>query len=890
MKGLAKDFVKSNIPSSDGGFLRGFLGPLFENTLRENPVDRISDLSKTPLMSIWSAASPSAIHAALAIHAGLSELTFDMFRVDTGKDVLWAHQQHILNDLERACATQKLGDQLAVVYLQTAFCFAAGFGTVVDFNKASQYIRKAQELSHPLSGFFPNLLKITMPEMSHETTPTFTKVLCHHLKSERTFMADARLVVSTGTSQLPAGTQFNSYRKLQQWTAHRLKDESITQHRIQINPFPYLMNYLEVAIAFNDAESVSALASKRELLKGSAFGETPLIQAFRKGNRVIIESLTRHGAGMSATSKDGGSVLHWLLLLEDDIDLVCTMLKDCPHFHTLLECFASPRPLHVQWPVQLVGTPLSFAVSVGCLKTVRALLGLGAQPAARSFVADRDDGDSNLFSLTPIHLAVKFHRSRILQVLLAKEYSLLAARNRQFGDSVRLSKEDAFFKELHIPRTLSLSSPIERYIIRGTECTQELGKTIELIPFGLMELPSPNGQTALMKAIECNDLFVVTALLNKYPALGAQPFRDPGNTECYTFPLHFAAQVGSERDAEDATMIFEHLLRYHSNGLYAKDDFKRTALHLAVTGVSARVTSLILKAQTETSLNDSDHLGRTALHVAKSLANTLALLDAGASIDITDKDNLAPIHLMILANSQDCAKELVWRDARFDIGNNLYGTPLHCAVIKRSRPLIELLGEAGRVNAQNVSGPTALHLAVHSERLELVQFLIEKGADALLRDQKSSSSLDMALSCGEPAIVDAIVGTLPNLASLDEIFIPALHRACFEGQLSSIERFLCLCSKQQPLPNVNAAYCRTAPLLIAASSARVDVARLLLKFGANVNACGPKGDTPLLVACAFNQHVVPRGNGDRAVFCELLFKHGASLPIYQENAYTYPGY
>ena len=744
-------------------------------------------------------------------------------------------------------------------------------------NKASQYIRRAQELSHPVSGLLPRVLSVTAPGMPSESMPTFTQSICHYLKSERTFKSDAKILVTSGSPLLRSGTQFSSYLEYQQRTTPYEIRKYIGQHRMQILPVPTVMNHLEIAMTYDDEESVHALASYQELLEGSAFGDPPLVQAFRKGNYAMVKSLIDHGAEVGSVSKDGSNVLHWLFLLEDKIDAVCKLLRGGLNMHSIQKCFASSRLLHTQWPVQLAGSPLSFAVTVGCLKAVKALLGLGASPVARSFALDSDDDESNIPPLTPINLAVKYHMSEILRVLIAKVYRLSGPWTNRAEQITKIFNQRTFFQELNLPRTLSYSSIIERYAIHDIKHVREVEKTIEVIPFQLIELPCPNGQTALMQAIDCNDLSIVTALLKRYPELGSQPFEDPSAKGCYTFLLHFAAQVGSERDAEDAISTIEYLLNFHINGLYAKDDLRRTPLHLAVTGNSARITQWILESYKKDGLNEIDHLGRTPLHIAGSLANTIALLDVGANIDIIDKHGLTATHLAALTGSEVRAKELVLRGARLSSNNNKYGTPLHCAVLKVSRPIVQILGLKELIDIQNVYGLTALHLAIRVERLDLVQLLLEKQANVLLMDQDGYSSLDVALSCERPAIVEAIVSSLPDSAHLNGIFVAALHVACSHGKVDSIGRFLAICQKRRYPVDVNTVHDGRTALHVVAKSVQVDLARVLLKFGADVNARNKAGCTPLLIACNSNQRGDLRDHDDRAGFCSILHKHGASL-------------
>lgn len=66
------------------------------------------------------------------------------------------------------------------------------------------------------------------------------------------------------------------------------------------------------------------------------------------------------------------------------------------------------------------------------------------------------------------------------------------------------------------------------------------------------------------------------------------------------------------------------------------------------------------------------------------------------------------------------------------------------------------------------------------------------------------------------------------------------------------------------------------PLMEAASAGHVDIIRLLISHGADVNAQSSTGNTPLMYACA---------GGHVAAVKELL-THGANVEDHNENGHT----
>ena len=83
-------------------------------------------------------------------------------------------------------------------------------------------------------------------------------------------------------------------------------------------------------------------------------------------------------------------------------------------------------------------------------------------------------------------------------------------------------------------------------------------------------------------------------------------------------------------------------------------------------------------------------------------ALTVLLLDNGAAVDARDERGYQPLHVAVSANEVACAKLLVWAGAPINAVGNDFLTPLH-------------------------------HVASTSGNMELVEVLIEHGADVQVR-------------------------------------------------------------------------------------------------------------------------------------------------------------
>ncbi len=169
--------------------------------------------------------------------------------------------------------------------------------------------------------------------------------------------------------------------------------------------------------------------------------------------------------------------------------------------------------------------------------------------------------------------------------------------------------------------------------------------------------------------------------------------------------------------------------------------------------------------------------------------------------------------------------------------------PLMMAVLKRSKQIVEVLLTAGaNVNATSEIGDTSLTMAVASGDTEIVDLLIERGADLTVRDKYGST---------------------------------VLHKAARESDGEMMKRLLATGVD----PNLKDSEDNT-PLIIApgnldvVTGKSIDIVRLLIEKGADVNAKNKYGGTPLHAAIGSEQTV------------KLLLEHGADVNAKNNDAWT----
>lgn len=129
--------------------------------------------------------------------------------------------------------------------------------------------------------------------------------------------------------------------------------------------------------------------------------------------------------------------------------------------------------------------------------------------------------------------------------------------------------------------------------------------------------------------------------------------------------------------------------------------------------------------------NEPDNNGRTALHIAAAEGYTKCvetLLEHGANVNSRDLEGRVPLWEAIHGRNDGIAQVLWDKGARLSNGDE--GRFL-CMAAQRSdiQLLLALLKYGADINAPNKYGVTALHAAISENRLEVVNFLVQKGAD-----------------------------------------------------------------------------------------------------------------------------------------------------------------
>jgi ankyrin repeat protein len=143
------------------------------------------------------------------------------------------------------------------------------------------------------------------------------------------------------------------------------------------------------------------------------------------------------------------------------------------------------------------------------------------------------------------------------------------------------------------------------------------------------------------------------------------------------------------------------------------------------------------------------------------------------------------------------------------------------------------LARKADVNAPQIDGTTALHWAVDRDDLEMMDVLIRAGARVTARTREGVTPLQLAATNGSAAMIDRLLkaGADPN-ATLTSMGDTALMMAARTGTTEAIRVLV------ESGANVNAVekWGGTTALMWAVSEGHVEAVRRLLESGADVNA------------------------------------------------------
>ncbi|KAJ4218988.1 hypothetical protein NW759_008144 [Fusarium solani] len=344
--------------------------------------------------------------------------------------------------------------------------------------------------------------------------------------------------------------------------------------------------------------------------------------------------------------------------------------------------------------------------------------------------------------------------------------------------------------------------------------------------------------------------------------------------------LHWAVADGHERTSA--------LLLSNKADANSTDNFDNTPLHWAIP--YAGITRLLLEHGGNP--DSANNTRQTPLHWSAQAgleAATELLVQHGANTNSQDEHGVTPLHAAVLGGHEAVVNLLLLNGANANVVDEDGWTPLHAAIVKEhgalqnqlapetqnrasfvdqmrermndenERALLEEMAENKSHGSTVVSG---LRSAVNSGYRQRVLALLDGGADIDAQDRiGDSTALTHAAWLGRDDLVELLLenGADPNRR--EQHGWTALHIAIKHGYSGIVATLI------DHGANVDARVHGWTPMLLAAKDWRFQVPDYLVKKGADVNATDYHGRTALHWAAH---------HGDKKL-AQLLLQRGADV-------------
>ena len=245
------------------------------------------------------------------------------------------------------------------------------------------------------------------------------------------------------------------------------------------------------------------------------------------------------------------------------------------------------------------------------------------------------------------------------------------------------------------------------------------------------------------------------------------------------------------------------------------------------------------------------------------LETVRSMIAQGVDVDFREDSFLkTALHRAAMSGHRDVVEFLLAKGARVEARDGWPGrTALHYAAERDHGEIaLVLLAAGANVNAggANVtatsSGDTPLQYAVFSDRKDVIQLLLSKGA--------AISTLHLAAYVGDIEKAETLVNDGVDISALDDHGYAPLHYAARNSQKRTVELLLARGADA----NVKN-WSGETPLFVACGRSHTDIAELLLNKGANISTADNRGNTLL-------HRAVQDGRKDMA---EFLTTKGADV-------------
>ena len=229
-------------------------------------------------------------------------------------------------------------------------------------------------------------------------------------------------------------------------------------------------------------------------------------------------------------------------------------------------------------------------------------------------------------------------------------------------------------------------------------------------------------------------------------------------------PLHLVSR--GQYDHQEYGVGIVQLLVARGANVNAQDKGHMTPLHLASYYGKLDIVRVLLCHGA--SVNAKGELGKTALHLVLSgnrsgpdgVRIARLLLEHSADVNAEDDDKETPLHLASNHGEIEIGRVLLIHGALANAANIWGQTPLHVlslwpGVEDESR-LVRILEVGGAdIDARDKDNETPLHTAYRNNRFDIVNSLLNRGANEKVKNNKGETPSQLApASAPQPAATE----------------------------------------------------------------------------------------------------------------------------------------
>ena len=546
-------------------------------------------------------------------------------------------------------------------------------------------------------------------------------------------------------------------------------------------------------------------------------GRSPLLFASSLGHLDIVKMLVEAGADVCVTDNEGDT---------------CLMLATyCGHTETV-RYLVGLKDVEVNHAENNGWTALHLTVELKLPGVVQVLIDAGADVEAQ----DTDGLSPLLFASSSGHLDI---------VKMLVEAGAVCVTNNNDATCLMLASHSGHTETVRFLaglKDVDVNQVHEKDGFTALHCAGQQGRgdVVEVLIDAGADIEAKNdvGRSPLLFASSSGHLDIVKMLVKA--GAGVCVTDNEGDT-CLIFATYFGH-----------TETVRYLVGLKDVDVNHADNNGFAPLFVAVQEGHGDVVQVLIAAGAD--IEAKNKVGRSPLLLASSLGNldiVKMLVEAGAGVCVTDNEGDTCLILATYCGHTETVRYLVGLP---DVDVNQQGMnhqtalhiAVHSAVDEGHRDVMQVLIDAGAdIEEKDENRASPLLFASRSGHLDIVKMLVEAGAGVCVTNKNGLTCLILASARGHTETVRYLVGLKElDVNSADKSGHTALHHAVEQNRCDVVKVLIAAGVDIELKNKVGGNF----PLLVASGLGHLDIVKMLVEAGADVCVTDNKGDTCLILA------------------------------------------